>query len=63
MSKEYSKILIIIAILGNVFFLLWVSFNAIDEGFKGTIYQRISYVALMLLLILNSVLLYQKNKH
>ncbi len=45
------------AIAGNILFILWVSFNAVKEGFSGTVYEKISYVALMGLLITNSLFL------
>ena len=45
------------AIAGNLLFILWVSFNAIKEHFSGTIYEKISYVALTALLITNCFLL------
>jgi hypothetical protein len=45
------------AIAGNVLFILWVSFNALKEHFAGTVYEKISYVALMGLLITNCFLL------
>jgi len=45
------------AIFGNVVFILWVSYNAIDEGFRGTLPQVISGIGLILLLSLNIVLL------
>lgn len=56
------KLLRYSAILGNILFLLWIVWNGVDEGFKGTIYQIASYSGLILLLILNSVLLLRKNK-
>lgn len=51
-----------LAILDNLLFILWVLFNAIDEGFKGTIYQIISATGLWALLSLNIFLLATKNK-
>jgi hypothetical protein len=46
-----------IAIAGNVLFILWVTYNGIDEGFRGTLVQQVSYIGLMLLLVLNTVLI------
>jgi hypothetical protein len=51
------------AVAGNVLFVLWMLRNGIDEGFKGTIYQFVSYIGLTLLLTLNTVLLLQKDKN
>jgi hypothetical protein len=45
------------AIMGNVVFILWITYNGIDEGFKGTPVQVISYIGLVTLLLLNTVLL------
>ncbi len=45
------------AILGNFVFMVWVIYNGIDEGFQGTFYQILSYIGLILLLTLNSILL------
>ncbi|HEY8782602.1 MAG TPA: hypothetical protein VIM16_13340 [Mucilaginibacter sp.] len=50
------------AIAGNILFVLWVTYNAIDSGFSGTTYEKISYVALMALLITNCVLLIRSFK-
>jgi hypothetical protein len=48
------------AIAGNVLFVLWVSFNAIKEGFSGTLPEKLSYVGLMGLLTINSFLVLTK---
>jgi hypothetical protein len=45
------------AILGNIVFVLWIIYNAIDEGFQGTIYQIASAIGLILLLSLETMLL------
>lgn len=50
------------AIAGNLLFILWVSFNAIKEHFSGTIYEKISYVALMGLLVTNCFLVIRSFK-
>lgn len=51
-----------LVLFGNLIFILWITYNGIDEGFKGTIYQKLSYVGLVILLSLNAVLLYRKNR-
>ena len=51
-----------LAIAGNVLFILWVTYNGIDEGFRGTLVQKMSYVGLMLLLALNTFLILRKGK-
>ena len=50
-----------IAIFGNVIFILWVTVNGIDEGFKGTIYQILSYIGLVFLLSLNTMLVFRSK--
>ena len=51
-----------LAIAGNVLFILWVTYNGIDEGFSGTLSEKASYVGLMLLLALNTALILRKGK-
>jgi len=51
------------AIAGNILFVLWMTFNALKEGFSGTIYEKISYAGLICLLALNSYLLLGSSKH
>ncbi len=48
------------AVAGNVVFMLWVTFNAIDSGFKGTIYEIVSGIGLVFLLALNLFLIIKK---
>jgi hypothetical protein len=47
-----------IAIAGNIIFVLWILLNGINEGFKGTFLEIISYVGLMILLLIIAILLY-----
>ena len=61
MNINASKLLRYIAIFGNIMFILWITYNGIDEGFKGTVYQKLSYIGLVSLLILNIGLLYRKE--
>jgi hypothetical protein len=56
-STQLITLLRYAAISGNIFFILWVSFNAMDEGFSGTLPEKISYVVLMGLLVTNCFLL------
>ena len=51
------KALKYLALAGNAAFILWVTYNGIDEGFSGTLYQKLSYVGLLALLVLNIFLL------
>jgi hypothetical protein len=52
------KLLRLAAVCGNVVFVLWIIYNAIDDGFQGTPYEIASGIGLILLLSLNSVLLF-----
>ena len=49
------------AIAGNVLFVLWILANGINESFTGTPIEVVSYIGLILLLMLNTVLLYGKG--
>jgi len=49
-------------IAGNIIFILWILYNGIDEGFKGTMVELFSAVGLIGLLALNSILLLLKVK-
>ncbi|MGH2644398.1 MAG: hypothetical protein ACRDE2_10650 [Chitinophagaceae bacterium] len=66
MSKvQIISLLKYAAISGNILFIIWVSHNAMEAHFAGTIYERLSYIGLMGLLSVNSLLLWtnkaQKN--
>jgi len=50
-----------LVIIGNLIFILWITYNGIDEGFKGTIYQKISYISLITFLFLDIYLLTRKK--
>jgi hypothetical protein len=44
-------------IAANFIFVLWILRNGINEGFQGTFIEKVSYISLMCLLSLNSILL------
>jgi hypothetical protein len=46
-------------ISGNAVYILWITYNGIDEGFSGTMVQKVSYVGLLILLVLNIILVYR----
>jgi len=50
------------AVIGNILFLLWITYNGIEEGFRGTIYQKLSFAGLSVLLLVNSFFLVSKVK-
>ena len=56
-NKTLISLLRNAAIAGNILFVLWVTMNALKEGFRGTIYEKLSYAGLMCLLALNSYLI------
>jgi len=56
--KKHLETLRYIAILGNLVYILWILYNGINEGFNATPVQVISYIGILLLLILDSVLIY-----
>ena len=64
MKRETSLIIEFLtwaAIAGNILFMLWISYNAISEHFRRTIYQKLSYFGLMGLLAINSILVLRKG--
>ena len=61
-TKKLSLLLRYAALAGNILFVLWIAFNAMDEGFKGTLIQKLSGLVLICLLILNSILLIGANR-
>jgi hypothetical protein len=48
-------------IAGNIVFVLWITYNGIDEGFSGTIVEKCSYIALVSLLLGNAFVLNKKS--
>lgn len=48
-------------VAGNALFVLWVTYNGIDEGFKGTLPEKISYITLIGLLTTNVFLILRKK--
>ncbi|WP_259066323.1 hypothetical protein HDF24_22205 [Mucilaginibacter sp. X4EP1] len=50
-------------ISGNILIIFWVLFNAMDEGFKGTLPEKISFVVVISLLATNTWLLLNKSKN
>ncbi len=59
--KRYLKPLSQLVVTGNVVFVLWLLFNGIDEGFRATPLQLVSYLSLTILLALNSYLILTKK--
>ena len=59
-KSEMYNLLGFMAIAGNIIFILWMTYNGIDERFQGnpTGPEIASYIGLTILLILNSFLIY-----
>ncbi len=62
MQNSKLKALLSYAAIGaNVIFNLWILFNAMDEGFKATLIEKASALAIITLLSLNTYLLVTKE--
>ena len=64
-KSNVIKLLSDVAVTGNILFILWMTYNGINEHFEGvhvTIYQQLSYIGLTVLLILNSFLILSKRR-
>jgi hypothetical protein len=59
-SGRASAALRVLAVAGNVLFIGWLLFNAIDDGFRGPPPQIVSGIALIGLLVLDSVLIWSR---
>jgi hypothetical protein len=49
-----------LALTGNTLFVLWLLYNGMNEGWRGTTPEIASYILLVFLLLLNSALLFYK---
>jgi len=61
-KKAFYKYLRIVAVLGNVLFILWILFNAMDSGWKARPVEIMSSIGLVILLLLNAYFLTTKVK-
>ena len=52
-----------LALAGNSVFIVWVLYNGIDEGFRGTPAQIASWLLLTALLVLDSALIVSRRNH
>ena len=65
MEKVKSPLIVLLswaAVAGNILFILWVSYNAIDDGFRRTLPEKVSYIVLMGLLATNIFLILNGRK-
>lgn len=61
-KNETYQVLKIIAICGDVIYILWMIYNGIDEGSHGIgSVQAVAISGLIILLILNIILLKRKT--
>jgi len=60
--KDLKKYLTTLALAGNLVFILWITFNGINEGFEGSLVEKASYVGLVGLLAINSFLIFGRSK-
>jgi hypothetical protein len=51
-----------IAIVGNIVYVLGILRNGINEGFRGTIVEIVSYIGLVFLLVLNTIIIYRLQR-
>jgi hypothetical protein len=56
-NTKFIMLLRYATIGGNILFMSWIIFNGIKEGFHGTLPEKASYVGLMGLLAINTLLL------
>ena len=61
-SRKTPSLLRYVAIAGNIVFVLWILYNGISEGFKGTRLEVLSYVGLVVLLLLNVFLISSRQR-
>jgi len=59
-KKDIWQLLRYAALIGNAVFFFWIIINGVNEGFKGTPVEKVSYAALLILLAINSVLIYKR---
>ena len=50
------------AIAGNILFVIWILYNGINEGFQGTMIEKLSYIILIGLLVINSFLIIRNRR-
>ncbi|HVW16344.1 MAG TPA: hypothetical protein VHB54_21100 [Mucilaginibacter sp.] len=61
---KYHRLIAIMrfaAVSGNILFALWVTYNAVNERFHGTPAQIASYIALIGLFAINTILILKKT--
>ena len=61
--KKYITLLFWLTITGNALYILWIVYNGIESGFKGSLVSIVSYLGLITLLLVNiSLLILSRRK-
>jgi hypothetical protein len=60
-SGSYRFLRYVVA-AGNVVYILWILRNGINEGWRGSPVEVVSYIGLLLLLILNTLLVLRRER-
>ncbi len=50
-----------LAIAGDILFIFWITYNGIDEGFAGTLPEKVSSICLVALLLVNAWFLWRRT--
>jgi hypothetical protein len=51
-----------LAVAGSVVFIAWILYNGIDEGFAGTLPEKVSMVTLIALLVFDAWLIATRRR-
>jgi hypothetical protein len=62
MKSRRCRFIRYIVAAGNVIFILWILRNGVNEDWRGTPLEVVSYIGLILLLALNTLLLLRKER-
>ena len=63
MNPTLIKLLSFATVAGDILFVLWVLYNGINEGFKGTTIEKLSYFTLSVLLMVNAFIIIRTYRH
>lgn len=65
MNKNLTiyKVIKYLALVGNVLYILWILYNAVDSGFQERPVQAIALTGLIALLILNILIISRSNRN
>ncbi len=60
--NQLKKMLGWLTVAGNLFFILWIWYNGINENFEGTTVEKLSWLLLTALLASNTLLLLGRRR-